>query len=133
MTDYETAEETYKNFWKLIVEKDGEVDMKQVKKELHDFHFVMAQVSMVYSELTGGQLSKPHYYADGVITEVNRYFDMIRQDEIEDQAEHGVFVVDTTNPDLWDKIYTICDNSATQTEEILGLLSEYRMRGNELS
>lgn len=127
---YETAEETYKNFWKLIVEKDGEVDMEQVKKELHDFHFVMNQVSKVYDHLTGGNLSKPHYYADGVIEAVYEFFDLLRQDEIEDDAENGVFILDTTSPELWDKLYALLDGDSTQTMAVIDLLEEMRVHGN---
>lgn len=128
---YETAEETYQNFWKLIVEKNGELDLEQTKKELHDFHFVMEQVSKVYDTLTGGQLSKPHYYADGVIAEVNHYFGCIRQEEIEDEAEHGVFTIDTTDPVFWDKLYGILDSEAL-TQEVIELLEESRVHGIEL-
>lgn len=129
MTHYETAEETYENFWKLIVEKDGEVDMEQVKKELHDFHIVMNEVSKVYSHLTGGQLSKPHYYADDVISEVYNYFNMLRQDEIEDDAEDGVLTIDTTNPEFWDKLYALVDGDSVQTMAVIDLLEEMRLHG----
>lgn len=133
MTHYETAEETYQNFWKLIVEKDGEVDMEQVKKELHDFHFIMGEVSKVYDSLTGGQLSKPNYYADGVINEVHNYFNMLRQYEIEDDAEDGVLTVDTTSPELWDKLHALLNGNSAQTMAVIDTMEEMRVRGNDNS
>lgn len=132
MTHYETPEETYQCFWKLIVEKNGEIDFEQVKKELHDFHVVMGEVSKVYDQLTGGQLSKPNYYADGVISEVHGYFDRIYQEEIEDNAEQGVLIIDTTNPEFWNKLFALCDEDTDKTIAAIDIIEEMRVRGNEL-
>jgi hypothetical protein len=67
-------------FWKDIVcNKDGSINIKQVKKELYDFHFVMQEVPKVYSHITNGRLSKILYPAETVITEVD---DIINQEYI---------------------------------------------------
>ena len=52
------VERVYQDFWKPLVERDGIVDMEQVKKELFDFWQVMDRVPKVYCHITGGQVSK---------------------------------------------------------------------------
>lgn len=81
MTDYEKQ---YNDFWKDIVEKDGVVDMEQVKKELFDFRFMMKEVPKVYMEVTGGKISKTNTYAFEVINIFNdEYLDKaITQEDI---------------------------------------------------
>jgi hypothetical protein len=64
MTD---VEKEYQEFWKGIVEKDGVIDIEQIKKELFDFSKLMANASKVYEHVTGHQLSKINYDADVVI------------------------------------------------------------------
>ena len=55
-------------FWKTIIcNEDGTIDVEQLKLELHDYSLMLGEVPKVYIEVTGGMLSKPHYYADGVI------------------------------------------------------------------
>jgi hypothetical protein len=64
MKDYEV---TWNEFWKAIVCPDGKIDLEQVKKELHDYHFAMGQVPEVYMHITNGQMSKMNYFANDVI------------------------------------------------------------------
>lgn len=78
------VEKDYQEFWKFIVEKDGKVDMKQVKKELYDWHFAMGEVAKVYCEVTGGLLSKPMYYAEGVIDAYRTSLERLQEDWEED-------------------------------------------------
>ena len=66
MKDYE---ETYNSFWKEIVEKDGVLDLDQVKRELHDYHRMLGEVPKVYDHVTGGRISKPNTPASAVIAE----------------------------------------------------------------
>ena len=70
----EDYKKTYREFWKPLVEKDGELDKDRVMRELHDFHFVIENVSKVYCELTGGRISKPNTSAEDVIAVVNDVF-----------------------------------------------------------
>lgn len=63
--EQKTVEQVYQEDWKDIVEKDGVIDVEQVKMELADFSFMLEQVPLVYSELVG--LSKPNYYASAII------------------------------------------------------------------
>lgn len=61
-------EEVYQEFWKSIIcDKDGNVDVEQVKKELCDYYYMLQEVPSVYSEVTGGMLSKPLYDAKYVL------------------------------------------------------------------
>jgi len=53
------VEEKWNEFWKeLVVDKDGKLDLDQVKKELFDFSVVMENVPKVYCEVTGDTVSK---------------------------------------------------------------------------
>ena len=55
-------------FWKTVIcNEDGTINVDQLKLELHDYSLMLGEVPKVYIEVTGGMLSKPHYYADGVI------------------------------------------------------------------
>jgi hypothetical protein len=66
LQDYE---QTYEDFWKDIVEKDGKVDMEQVKIELADYRILLDEVPKAYCELAG--FSKPHTRAQVIIDAVN--------------------------------------------------------------
>ena len=55
-------------FWKTIIcSEDGTINVDQLKLELRDYSLMLGEVPYVYSDVTGGMLSKPHYYADSVI------------------------------------------------------------------
>ena len=74
----------YNEFWKPIIEKNGVLDIFQLKKELYDWHFAMGEVAKVYCEVTGGQLSKPTYYAEGVIGCYQDHLERMQEDWEED-------------------------------------------------
>ena len=64
MKDYE---KTYDEFWKSIVENpDGSLNLDQIKRELHDFHFQMGNTTKVFMHVTGGKVSKPNTLAEVV-------------------------------------------------------------------
>ncbi|QIW88664.1 hypothetical protein P59_066 [Bacillus phage P59] len=65
-SDYE---QTYEDFWKDIVEEDGQVNMDQIKRELADYRVLLQEVPKVYDELAG--FSKPHTRATVIIDAVN--------------------------------------------------------------
>ena len=75
------VDEIYNEFWKSIVEKDGKLNIEQVKKELADYYFVMKQVPKVYSHITGGKLSKIMYEAETVIAHADDYEQELRNEE----------------------------------------------------
>jgi hypothetical protein len=52
----------FDDYWApLVTRDDGELDAEQVKKELYDYKVMMDNVSELYIDITGGQLSKPNY------------------------------------------------------------------------
>lgn len=51
-------EQVWQEFWKPIVEKDGVLDLEQVKKELFDFWQAMQSVPKVYCHVTRDAVSK---------------------------------------------------------------------------
>ena len=56
----------YDEFWKSIVtDSEGNLDVEQVKRELHDYKIMLDNVPTVYDELAG--LSKPLTHAQAVI------------------------------------------------------------------
>jgi hypothetical protein len=70
-------ERTFNEEWKRIVcDKDGNLILEQVMKELHDYSMLMENASLVYNEFT--PYSKPHTdpkYVIQAITE--RYIDKV--------------------------------------------------------
>lgn len=62
------VEKIYQDFWKNIISKeDGGVSIDAVKCELADYYRMLHEVPKVYSEVTGGTLSKPLYKAEFVL------------------------------------------------------------------
>jgi hypothetical protein len=90
MTDYE---QTFESFWKRILVKKGELDMDQVKRELHDFKVMMDNVSQVYCHITGNRMSKPNYDASVVISvyeeEVQKMIQESRAELMNELEEEG--------------------------------------------
>lgn len=65
--EYKDYNDCYEKFWKEIVEKDGIVNMDQVKRELSDYSFLLDQVPKVYSYITNGMISNPNTYSNQAI------------------------------------------------------------------
>lgn len=89
MTDYE---HTYNEEWRDIIEPNGTLDMDALKKELHDFSFLMSQASEVYCEVTGNRLSKTTYNASAVIGEFHAKLDDWIEEAIAEQVEDGTLI-----------------------------------------
>ena len=68
------VEKVYQDFWRPIVERDGCVDMEQVKKELFDFWQVMQSVPKVYCYITDNQVSKILTDPDVVCNLADEYY-----------------------------------------------------------
>lgn len=69
-------EKDWQEFWAFIIlDKDGNVNLEQVKKELHDFRALMQRMSKLTFELTAGSLSYSNYEASVIIGEHERIFD----------------------------------------------------------
>lgn len=83
------------SFWKdIILKKDGTVNMRQLKKELSDFYFIIKQVPKVYCHITDNRMSKVNYHADTVIQVADECLqEKIKEtvlDMIEDMRTEGV-------------------------------------------
>jgi len=63
------VDEVYEEFWKVIIEPNGEIDFDQVKRELYDYYIAMQEVSKVYFEITDGKFSKPNTLAQYILDE----------------------------------------------------------------
>jgi len=69
-----TSEESWE-FWKPIVcNEDGSMNTEQVKKELHDFLFMIQNVPVVYDHITGGIISKPLTDPKAVIDQAEEHY-----------------------------------------------------------
>jgi len=77
----------YNEYWKDIIEKDGEVDMNQLKKELFDYSNLMDNASKVYCHITNGMMSKVNYAADTVIAEADQAESDRTAEAIKDELE----------------------------------------------
>lgn len=76
------------NFWHGIVcTENGKLDVEQVKKELHDFYFIMQQVPLVYDHVTGGAMSKVMYYAKDVNREHDDHVTVLVENETAELQE----------------------------------------------
>ncbi|MDD5589172.1 MAG: hypothetical protein PHP92_03910 [Candidatus Nanoarchaeia archaeon] len=51
-------EKVYKDFWKGIIERNGKINLIQIKKELYDYYMAMHEVSKVYCAITDNHISK---------------------------------------------------------------------------
>lgn len=67
MKDEDRIEKIYNEFWKAILEHDGVLDMKQLKKELADCFFVVRNAGKVYAHVTGGKITTLDHKAETVI------------------------------------------------------------------
>ena len=67
------VDDVYEEFWKSIIEPDGEIDFEQVKKELFDYWVVIHEVSKVYCEITNNKFSKPNTASQYIIEAVEEY------------------------------------------------------------
>jgi hypothetical protein len=63
-----SPDEVYESFWKGLVEKNGVLDLEEVKKELFDYHTLLQEVPLVYEHVTGGAASKAHTKAEVIIS-----------------------------------------------------------------
>ena len=84
-----------KDFWKdIIYKKSGELNERQILKELSDFRFLMEEVPLVYMEIAG--LSKLMYPARVILAEhEQRFFDKgITQSDVSDILEDKILTAE---------------------------------------
>lgn len=87
MNKQRSVDQVYDDFWKDIVEKDGQIDQEQLKKELYDFWVVMREVSEVYMEISNNKFSKPMTAAIYVLEEHRDRIDEAVAEAMEDLDE----------------------------------------------
>lgn len=73
MSDYMKK---YDDFWKELVEKNGEIDRDAVARELFDYSMLIDNTSKVFDDITGGAISKPNTLASEVLIEAQRVSQM---------------------------------------------------------
>lgn len=84
-------EDLWEGFWAGILQRaDGSIDIDQLKRELHDFSLLIKSVSIVYSAVTGGVVSKPLTDPYAVIRQFEEYVRLIVDDELEDAMDAPV-------------------------------------------
>ena len=87
MNDYE---QTWQTFWKdICMGFDGQPDLEQIKKELHDYKNMMVNVSQVYCEVTASQISKINTAPKHVIAAVDERLDEMYNEGYQDGIEIG--------------------------------------------
>lgn len=101
---------TYNEFWRDIVENPGgEFNKDQFMRELADYHHLLENVPKVYSEVTGGTLSKLGYDAQTVIS--------LFYEKFGNKAAN----VDIL-PDDWDLIVSDCETIDDVRRAVFGYL-----------
>lgn len=109
------VEQVYQDFWKdIICDKDGNIDVEQLKKELCDFYHMIQEVPKVYYEVTDGTLSKCLYDAETVLSFFREKF------------ENKAISVDYLEDD-WDLITAECETN----EDYKKAIFEYFEIGDE--
>lgn len=72
------------DFWKDIIVKGNTLDIEQVKRELHDYHVILENVSKVYMHVTGGKVSKENTLAGVVCELADEHYEELYQEEAPD-------------------------------------------------
>lgn len=92
------TERVWQEFWRPIVERpDGSIDMEQVKRELHDVHWLVDHCEKAYYWMTNGRVSKCNTEPETVIAiaEDIRNEDIAEATkELEEQLNHALKTAD---------------------------------------
>jgi hypothetical protein len=79
------------DFWKDVIqsamEEDGITAAEAVRRELHDFHFIMEQYPLVLCHVTGGKLSKLTYEASVINAAADEYVQDIVDEAVAEDRE----------------------------------------------
>lgn len=67
LTADDAVKRIWEEFWVPLFETDNP-SLQQIKDELAGYYFIMIQASLVYQEVTGGELSNVNYLAKDVLT-----------------------------------------------------------------
>lgn len=72
----------YQKYWKPLLETDGIIDRKQLKRELFDFHNLINNASAVFSYVTGGAVSKVLTKAETVNSLADEHYTEIYESRV---------------------------------------------------
>jgi hypothetical protein len=86
MSEQKTYQQVYEEFWKPIVETEGQLDKDKVMRELSDYRFLLQEVPKVYCHVSGGVISYPNTHA----FEVNTRHDDQRTQDIEEAVKEAL-------------------------------------------
>ena len=87
----EDAVTEWKTFWLPIFEdkdeltEDGRPTLEAIQNELSDYRMLLDFIPQVYSEITGGMLSKPNYLPSVVVSAAEEYFDRVIREDIAEE------------------------------------------------
>lgn len=85
---HDTVEFDEEYWLSLITDGNGDLNKEKILAELKDFNFVIDQVPKVYLHITSDLLSKPNYYAAGVIEAADAAYRGIYTDIFLEFLEH---------------------------------------------
>jgi hypothetical protein len=74
MNDEKDYEQTYREFWAPILDAPDVDREDQIRRELHDYSFLMDEVPLVYDHVSGNRISKPNTMAFEVINQHDEVF-----------------------------------------------------------
>jgi hypothetical protein len=77
--------QTFSEFWaRLLLRADGTLDFAATARELSDYHDMIGWASEVYSDVTGGRISKPNTHPSAVIAVASEHADEVAGWAIDD-------------------------------------------------
>jgi hypothetical protein len=93
----------YDEFWRELVEMDGQIDVLKLARELHDFYRVMHTFAVVYCEITGDRCSKLLYdpsvyvsqFEDRMQEEIREAEEKARQEGARQEREAHIKTLET--------------------------------------
>jgi hypothetical protein len=77
----------YRAFWADLVEVDGQLDLRKVAAELHDYLYLIKELPGLYDNLTGGAISKPNTRTDVVLEYANARANRLAADAVAEARE----------------------------------------------
>ena len=83
-------EKNWDELWAdIILNKDGSVNIEQVKKELSDYSVFMENCSYVYDYITNGKISKPNTHWRSVTSEAEYIFQKKLEEAMQEYKDNN--------------------------------------------
>lgn len=74
-------EQTWDDWKNIVTNKDGTLNLEQIKKELYDYSILLKNVSLIFDHITGGHISKPFTDPKAVMQQTDEHYRKIYEDE----------------------------------------------------